>query len=115
MINKKLLLWLNIIYTILLFLIVIIGNLPTGFMFFLLSIWLVWPSYATAMALRSNKSFLTAKWLLMYNVLFLVIVIGFSIWIAIDGHPQAFLLTSPFLIIPTINCFALIKNPAHFS
>lgn len=113
--NKKFLLWINILYSLFLFLLIIFGNLPTGFMFFLPSLLLVWPFFATTMSLRENKSFLTPKWLLMINGLFAAIILGFSFWRASSGNPQTILYLSPFLLIPAINCYALIKKVTLFS
>ena len=65
---------------------------------FLTSIFLVWPFYATALSLREKRGFLTAKWLGIYNALFIIIVVGFFVWRSANDPYEFFYFYRCFLL-----------------
>jgi hypothetical protein len=112
---KKSLYWLNAVTCVLMFIMIVIGNLPTGFVFFLATIWLAAPTFLTGRALREIVSNSITKQLLLFNVLFVLIVMGYCIWRAIEGYPQAFILGIFVSFTSMVNIYMLIKRPELFS
>jgi hypothetical protein len=111
---KIALIWLNKITSWLLFGIVLLGNLPTVFVFLPVTIWFALPSYLTARSLQQKRTNPLMLELIIYNLLWLLVV-GVFLTIAVIKAKSPWLwLSAIFILAPIVNLFAFIKKPEMF-